>query len=46
MARASSSPADAAAAPVAPAAPRRPRIVFLGDSLTAGYGLDIEQSVP
>ena len=24
----------------------RPRIVFLGDSLTAGYGLDIEQSVP
>jgi len=46
VARASSSPADAAAAPVAPAAPRRPRIVFLGDSLTAGYGLDIEQSVP
>jgi acyl-CoA thioesterase I len=32
-------------------APRRAssplrRIVFLGDSLTAGYGLDIEQSVP
>ena len=25
---------------------RRPRIVFLGDSLTAGYGLDTEQSVP
>ena len=24
----------------------RPRIVFLGDSLTAGYGLDIEQAVP
>jgi acyl-CoA thioesterase I len=24
----------------------RPRIVFLGDSLTAGYGLDREQSVP
>ena len=23
-----------------------PRIVFLGDSLTAGYGLDIDQSVP
>ena len=23
-----------------------PRIVFLGDSLTAGYGLEIEQSVP
>jgi len=29
----------------APAA-TRPRIVFLGDSLTAGYGLDVEQSVP
>ena len=29
----------------APAA-KAPRIVFLGDSLTAGYGLDIEQSVP
>ena len=25
---------------------RVPRIVFLGDSLTAGYGLDVEQSVP
>jgi len=24
----------------------RPRLVFLGDSLTAGYGLDREQSVP
>jgi len=23
-----------------------PRIVFLGDSLTAGYGLDVEQAVP
>jgi acyl-CoA thioesterase-1 len=34
---------DAVAA-TAPA--KRPRIVFLGDSLTAGYGLDIEQSVP
>ena len=28
------------------AAKKPPRIVFLGDSLTAGYGLDIEQSVP
>jgi acyl-CoA thioesterase I len=38
-----STPAAAAAsAPVA----TRPRIVFLGDSLTAGYGLDVEQSVP
>ena len=27
-------------------AKKLPRIVFLGDSLTAGYGLDIEQSVP
>jgi len=33
------------AASAAPAS-TRPRIVFLGDSLTAGYGLDVEQSVP
>jgi acyl-CoA thioesterase I len=33
------------AATTAPAS-TRPRIVFLGDSLTAGYGLDVEQSVP
>ena len=49
VARASASaavPAAPAAAPAAPAAAARPRIVFLGDSLTAGYGLDIEQSVP
>ena len=38
----SSSTAAPAAAPIAAV----PRIVFLGDSLTAGYGLDIEQSVP
>jgi acyl-CoA thioesterase I len=40
--------APAASAPVTATAPAstRPRIVFLGDSLTAGYGLDIEQSVP
>ena len=44
--------ADARAAAPAPSAsvgapaPTRPRIVFLGDSLTAGYGLDLEQSVP
>jgi acyl-CoA thioesterase-1 len=36
--------ASTAAAP-APAS-TRPRIVFLGDSLTAGLGLDAEQSVP
>lgn len=45
VARAATSTAESAAPAPAPAA-RRPRIVFLGDSLTAGYGLDIEQSVP
>ena len=48
-------PAPAAAAPAAPpaaapapapAASNRPRIVFLGDSLTAGYGLEKSQAVP
>jgi acyl-CoA thioesterase-1 len=39
-------PAVSAAAPSAPAATARRRIVFLGDSLTAGYGLDRDQSVP
>jgi acyl-CoA thioesterase-1 len=36
------------ASPASVAAPvgARPRIVFLGDSLTAGYGLPKEQSVP
>jgi len=44
---ASPPPSDAQtrAAAAAPAS-TRPRIVFLGDSLTAGYGLDVEQSVP
>jgi acyl-CoA thioesterase I len=37
--------APAATKPAAPAA-QRPRIVFLGDSLTAGYGLARHQSVP
>jgi acyl-CoA thioesterase-1 len=32
--------------PPAPESDNRPRIVFLGDSLTAGYGLAKEQSVP
>ena len=34
--------------PLEPASPiaSRPRIVFLGDSLTAGLGLDLDQSVP
>jgi len=45
VARVSASTA-APAGPAAPAVARLPRIVFLGDSLTAGYGLDIEQSVP
>jgi acyl-CoA thioesterase-1 len=42
---AASSPGDPRAATVAPAAVQ-PRIVFLGDSLTAGLGLDREESVP
>jgi len=37
-------PSNAQAA--AASASTRPRIVFLGDSLTAGLGLDAEQSVP
>lgn len=36
----------AAAGPAAPAASTKARIVFLGDSLTAGYGLARHQSVP
>ena len=41
----------AAAAPITASAPAPepaavPRIVFLGDSLIAGYGLDLEQAVP
>jgi len=46
------SPVDSAAAqrpfdsPAGVVAQGRPRIVFLGDSLSAGYGLDKEQSVP
>ena len=43
-------PAAAQPAPVpsppAPVASDRPRIVFLGDSLTAGYGLEQSQAVP
>jgi acyl-CoA thioesterase-1 len=35
-----------AAAATVPTASARPRIVFLGDSLTAGYGLARHQSVP
>jgi acyl-CoA thioesterase-1 len=47
-ARESSSSSSSApfAAPAPRAAVARPRIVFLGDSLTAGYGLELEQSVP
>jgi acyl-CoA thioesterase-1 len=41
----SSSAASPAAAPAAPVV-SRPRIVFLGDSLTAGLGLDQSQSFP
>ncbi len=36
----------AEAAPTSAAAPSKPRIVFLGDSLTAGLGLAIDQSYP
>jgi len=40
-------PPPARPAPVAEPPPTaRPRIVFLGDSLTAGYGLDKDASVP
>jgi acyl-CoA thioesterase-1 len=43
----SPAPSTSLAVPASNAASaKRPRIVFLGDSLTAGYGLDIEQSVP
>ena len=38
--------APAAASPVDSAAVGRPRIVFLGDSLSAGYGVAKEQSIP
>jgi acyl-CoA thioesterase-1 len=38
--------ATPAASPTQPPATSVPRIVFLGDSLTAGYGLAKEQSVP
>jgi acyl-CoA thioesterase-1 len=41
-----SATSSTSAAPAAAIPPARPRIVFLGDSLTAGYGLDVEQSVP
>lgn len=36
----------AGAATVATAAVAQPRIVFLGDSLTAGYGLEVAESYP
>ncbi len=46
-AREAAPPASApVTAPATAPVSARPRIVFLGDSLTAGYGLDIEQSVP
>jgi acyl-CoA thioesterase I len=47
-----SEPEERSSAPVAPASStiaantNAPRIVFLGDSLTAGYGLDKDESVP
>jgi acyl-CoA thioesterase I len=39
-------PAAPAPASAGPVASDRPRIVFLGDSLTAGYGLEQSQAVP
>ena len=41
-----SPPSPPPAATPQPARPSRPKIVFLGDSLTAGLGLAIEESVP
>ena len=43
---ASTAPVTAPPSAVAPTASSRPSIVFLGDSLTAGYGLEPPQSVP
>jgi acyl-CoA thioesterase-1 len=37
---------EVAAAPAPSSRPMRQRIVFLGDSLTAGYGLERDQAVP
>jgi acyl-CoA thioesterase-1 len=39
-------PTPAPAASPAPGRSSEPRVVFLGDSLTAGYGLDAEQAFP
>jgi acyl-CoA thioesterase-1 len=39
-------PAAPVARPTAPAAPAAPVVVFLGDSLTAGLGLDEDQAYP
>src|SRR5215831_5542756 len=43
---AAAAPPAAAAQPATPAKSSRPRIVVLGDSLTAGLGLRVEQSYP
>jgi acyl-CoA thioesterase-1 len=37
---------EARSAAPAPVAPDRPALVFLGDSLTAGFGLAVDQAVP
>lgn len=44
-ATAPASPASPAS-PVSPVSPAKPRVVFLGDSLTAGLGLSTDQSFP
>ena len=46
VAPAPAAPPVSAPAPAVPVASDRPRIVFLGDSLTAGYGLEQSQAVP
>src|SRR5687768_12147840 len=44
--RADSRPVPAPAAPATTQMSNRPRIVFLGDSLTAGLGVDAEEAYP
>ncbi len=39
-------PSETAAQPAPPARGGRPRIIFLGDSLTAGLGLNVDDSFP
>src|SRR5215203_4447094 len=45
-AAATPAPSASSRAPSAPVDESAPRIIFLGDSLTAGLGVDVEQSFP